>query len=364
MSIPDCTLTTCCFDLTKYHKSSRSLNDCINNMKSLLEIPCYLVIYADNNCIEKVQNIRNSFGLDNLTKYILIEIKDLPKYKYLEKIYKNREIYHPTKDERTCPENHILQLSKTDLVLKTMDDNPFHTSKFGWIDSNLGSSNCNKISENYQNNMLLYILKNSNPDKFHIQILNVCDKKYKEFNLKKEYYNQYRWVVCGSFYLTGYEIGKKILNRFNEIANNITEQGYGHGDEMCYLEILDEYYDDIERSYGDYYHILNNFIEPTKGYNYILNFIIIKYINFRYHKEGYDCCKKLLDQIENYKVNIDYEIYFLILFYYYISCYYYKNEEAKIIALKIKKLISENKYLENEYNKNKVFYDNQLNYSL
>lgn len=364
MSIPDSTLTTCCFNLIKYNKLSRTLNECINNMKSLLEIPCYLIIYTDNDCIENIKYIRNSFGLDNLTKYVLMEINDLPKYKYLEKIYKNREIYHPTKDERTCPENHVLQISKTDLVLKTMEDNPFHTSKFGWIDSNLGSSNCNKISENYQNNMLLYILKNSNPNKFHIQILNVCDKKYKDFSLKKEYYQEYRWVVCGSFYLTGYDIGKKILNRFNEIAINIIEQGYGHGDEMCYLEILDEYYDDIERSYGDYYNILNNFIEPTRGYKYILHFIIIKYTNFGYYKECYDCCKKLLDQIENYKVNIDYDIYFLILFYYYISCYYYKNEEAKITALKIKNLISENKYLEDEYNKNKIFYDNQLKYSL
>ena len=52
------------------------------------------------------------------------------------------------------------------------------------------------------------------------------------------------------------------------------------------------------------------------------------------------------------------------IFYYYISCYYYKNEEAKIVGLKIKKLISENKYLENEYNKNKDFYDTQLKYSL
>ena len=43
---------------------------------------------------------------------------------------------------------------------------------------------------------LMYILKNSS-DKFHIQGLNVCDKKYMLVENKREYYQQYRWVVCG-----------------------------------------------------------------------------------------------------------------------------------------------------------------------
>ena len=55
--IPDCTLTTSCFDLTKYHKGSRSLEECINNMRALLEVPCYLVIFTDNNCINLIKEI-------------------------------------------------------------------------------------------------------------------------------------------------------------------------------------------------------------------------------------------------------------------------------------------------------------------
>ena len=90
-----------------------------------------------------------------------------------------------------------------------MDLNPFNTSKFGWIDSNL-KPNCAKICENYEKNMLLKILSNSRSDKFHLQILNVCDKKYKEKGHKKEMYQQYRWIVCGCLFVTGIEVGKKI----------------------------------------------------------------------------------------------------------------------------------------------------------
>ena len=32
---------------------------------------------------------------------------------------------------------------------------------------------------------------------------------------------------------------------------------------MFYPEILDKYYNEIERSYGDYQHILNNFINRS-----------------------------------------------------------------------------------------------------
>jgi hypothetical protein len=72
--IPDCTLTTCCFDLTSFHKKSRPLNESINNMKTLLEVPCYFVIYADSNCMSQIKEIRNSFGLNDITCYIQMEL--------------------------------------------------------------------------------------------------------------------------------------------------------------------------------------------------------------------------------------------------------------------------------------------------
>jgi len=361
---PDCTLTTSCFDLTKFHGKSRSLEESINNMKTLLEIPCYIVIYADSICLPYIKKIRSSYKLDHLTQYIEIEFNELPKYQYVDQVKKNREVYWPTRDERTCAENHILQLSKVDLLLKTINNNPFNTSKFGWIDSSLGSNNLSKICKNYNNNMLLYVLNNIT-DKFHIQILNVCDKKYKDVSLKREFYERYRWIMCGSFYTMGSEIGKKIINRINEISIDAILQGYGHGDELIFLEILDEFYDDIERSYGDYYNILNNFIHPTRGFEYIYHNIIKNYQHNSYHKECYDCCKKILNEIETFKVNINYELYFSILFSYYLCSYYYKGkDEAKNIANNIIKLVSINPYIKNEYDKNADFYQNNFNYSL
>ena len=109
---PDCTLITSCFDLTKYHKGSRTLEDCINNMKSLLEVPCYLVIFTDNNCINFIKEIRNSFNLHDITHYIVCDFEKIEYYKYNDIVKSNRAINWPTKDERTCSESHILVCNK------------------------------------------------------------------------------------------------------------------------------------------------------------------------------------------------------------------------------------------------------------
>jgi len=117
--------------------------------------------------------------------------------------------------------------------------------------------------------------------------------------------------------LTNKELGIKILNRLNQIFIQTTILGYGHGEEMLYLEILDEFYDDIEKSYGDYKQLLNNYFYPTKNIYYIYHFIIQNYLNHGYYRECCDCCKITLQSIENNTIECDKEIHMNILQSYY-----------------------------------------------
>ena len=184
-----------------------------NKMNALLEVPCYLIIFTDKNLYECIKNKRDEYNLDYLTHYIVTDVEKLETFKYTEIVKKNREKYYPTKDERTCAESHIVCCSKFELVIKSIMLNPFNTTKFGWIDANIGE-NFSKICTNYKNNMLLNILNNCSEDKFHIQILNVCNKDLIKEDRLHEYYSTYRWVVCGSLFITGKEVGLKILNEF------------------------------------------------------------------------------------------------------------------------------------------------------
>jgi hypothetical protein len=147
--VPDCTLITACYDLTKYNNKCRNKFTAIENMRSLLETPCYLIIYTDNEFHNVLYSIRDSYKLSHLTQYVITEFSDLDVYNYIDIVKSNRVKYHPTKDERTCAESHLICCSKFDFVLHAIHKNPFHTSKFGWIDSNVGK-NFSKICTNYK----------------------------------------------------------------------------------------------------------------------------------------------------------------------------------------------------------------------
>jgi hypothetical protein len=358
--VPDCTLTTACYLLNKYHSNSRPKEEILKSISLLLSIPCYLVIYCNKDIYEDLREIReNQYELGHLTNWQVKELEELWCSKFIEQIKLNREVYWPTRDARTCAESHALVCNKVDFVIHTMNKNPFNTSKFGWIDSNIGI-NGKKISEEFSPTTLLHIL-NTITDKFHIQILNVTDKRFKEEEHKKEYYQQYRWVVCGCLFTLS-EKGRKILERVKEIIVKTTRLGYGHGEEMFFLEILDEFYDEIERGYGDYHHILHNFLEPTRGFYYIRNYIIQNYLNYSYYKEAYDCCIKCIKPIEEFRITVSPSEYFDILFKMYIASFYINIEKAKEVYKHIQDILHINPHVRKEYKKNKGFYDCQFGF--
>jgi len=319
--VPDCTLTTSCFDLTKFHPGSRSLEEAIEKMRTLLEVPCYLIIYTDSACFDKIYSLRRQWN--HLTKYVVQNFEDLHYYKFIDIVKKNRLTYWPTRDARTCAENHILQISKIDFVKQTINSNPFGTKTFGWIDANSGV-NFSKIAEDYYNepgkNMLIDVLNVVPSDKLHIQVLNVTDKRFKQREHKREFYSSYKWIVCGSFYTMGKEVGLRFIKRMDELFKEATEMGYGHGDELLFLEILDEFYDEIDRGYGDYAQILNNYVYPKNNLWYIYHFIIKNYLTMGYYKECCDCCQKVVDSVENRGIQVMPDVYIPILLAYRNAC--------------------------------------------
>lgn len=170
-----------------------------------------------------------------------------------------------------------------------------------------------RISENYTNTTVPRILRTIadewNSSQFHIQILNVCDKRFKEPQYKREYYNQYRWLVCGGFFVTSQEAGVPILSRLKEIFVETTMAGYGHGEEMFYLEVLDEYKEQIRGTYGDYGQMLDNFIYPTRNAEYIYHVIMANYKRHGYTDEYAKAAAQLKAAADKSWILIDDETY-------------------------------------------------------
>jgi hypothetical protein len=335
--IPDCTLTTACFLLNKYSKHSRSLDDTIKGMETLLSVPCYLVIYCNEELKEHIIEKRRSYNLENLTCVIVKEIEELWTYQFADKIRENRETYWPTRDERISGESMMVVFNKFNFVLNTMLTNPFNTKKFGWIDGSLGE-NGKKICEGGNfHNLLLYNMKHAT-EKFHLQILNVEDKKFKLPENKREYYQRPRWVAVGCLFITGVEIGVKILTRLHNIVSDTIKAGYGHHEEYCYLEVLDEFYDDIVRGYGDYAQTLHNFLKPTRNMWYIYWQIVMRYFNMGYYRECINVCRTIISSYDDYQpIEMDYNVYFRVYSILYHSLIKLEPTEAKNTAKTIRK---------------------------
>jgi hypothetical protein len=352
--IPDCTLATAIYPSNNSHHVARTLKETVDACEALLSIPVYLAIYGNRDTIPFLKSARAKHGFDKITAYYEIEREDLWSFQYIDKVRENRKEYWPSRDSRNDENIHLLQCNKSDFVLKTIEANPFKTSKFGWTDAFLGKDTI-RICESYDKNVLPRILSKIS-DKFKIQVLNVCDKRFKEPEQKREYYQHYRWVVCGGFFTCGLETGKKILKRQQEIFLNTLNQGYGHGEEMLFLELLDEFEDDIEKSYGDYGQMWNNFIEPTRNLHYVYYMVLNNYWNRGYYKECYYCAKTLVRAIESHATDVTWNIYMGILVDFYNATKRCVPEEATPLAKKILDQCEKHPGLKAEFLKNEDHY--------
>jgi tetratricopeptide (TPR) repeat protein len=330
-NIPDCTLTTCCLHIN----GKRSVEELTKQSLCVLRLPVYLVVYCDKITFPYLFDYRKACNLTDVTIFKIIELSDMWSYSLYHKVLDNRKNYFPTKDERTNELTHLITINKFDFVLQTIELNPFHTSKFGWIDCLLGENQI-RICKNYKENIIPYILDHIS-ELFHIVVINVNDKKYLLEENKKEYYQEYRWVVAGGFFTCGSNIGTQILNRLKEIAVSTTNLGYGHGEEMLYIEILEEFHEQIAKGYGDYDFILNNFLKPTENLENIYFDIIQNYLKFGYYKEGIQCIEQVLEQLVEYNAYVNPDIYINILIDYVIAIYYLnpRHSNCYIVVNKI-----------------------------
>lgn len=296
-----CTLSTACFRSNNSTHITKTLESTIENANALMQNAVYLVIYGDNETIPLLKEKREKYGHMDKTVFVELDKNDMWAFQWVDKVNKNRQTYHPTANPRHNTEIHLIQCNKFDFVLQTIKSNPFNTTHFGWTDIFLGKDNV-RFCEDYNIDVLPTLLNNvcAMDTKFHLQVQCITDVNYIQPKNKREYYSQYQWVVCGNFFISGADACWRIMTRLKEIFVETTELGYGHGDEMLYLEILDEFDQDIVRSYGDYGQTWNNMVLPVKNLHYIYHLILKRSMDMCYYKEAFHCGKAILKSFLTY----------------------------------------------------------------
>jgi len=266
-------------------------------MEALLAVPCYLVIYCNRELYDHIVERRRAHHLESITRVISVEVEELWAYQFADKIRANREVYWPTRDARISVESTVVVFNKFSLVLRTMEENFFGTTRFAWIDGSLGPNGSKICRDGQLCRRLLYVLNNIT-DKFHLQILNTEDKKCIQPEHWREYYSRARWVAVGCLFTCSERIGRPILQRLQEVIRDTIQNGFGHHEEYAYISVLDQFYDDIQRGYGDYQDTLHSLLIPTTNLVYVYWQIVMKTFHMGYDRECEDVCKAMIGSFD------------------------------------------------------------------
>lgn len=258
-----------------------------------------MVIYTGPETYEDILAMRKSYGLDNKTKMVVIPYNELHFYKYKDVIETNRDKYWPTRDARCSTDVQIITMSKYEIIKRTLDENPFNTRYFAYIDYNLlvknpwGSTNytsddvygkIDQICEHPRDKVTMCVLGYWNP---------------KDFDNLREFYSIYRFIVAGLFYTMEINVGKKIIDQLIDYSEYIINQGYGHSEEHPIGHIIDENEYDFNLVIGDYQDAIENYYKITSNHAYVSE-ILEQYKNNGHIKR---LIKLLNDNSINYTIN-------------------------------------------------------------
>jgi hypothetical protein len=255
------TFVTACFNC---NKNKFFTNKYLKKSLRTLVIECPLIIYCEEEHAHIFRDIRKLFNLDHITQIITIKLEDLFFYKYKECLLRGENL------ETNYNKNaHIVMMNKFKFLLDSIEENKFNTSHFAWIDVNLLEKTFNN-SVNYLDleiyDKISTICKNPK-DKFTIELINQwTPQMYDNLN---EFYKEYRWIVAGCFYTMEKNIGKIILQKLIDRAIEITQQGFGNGEESFFSFVIDENLDMFNLYIGDYQDTIHNYYKTEKNHDYV-----------------------------------------------------------------------------------------------
>lgn len=353
--VPDVTLTTACFYV---NDATRTVAQAVENITTLLGVRCLLQIYADATMAPLIRKIRcDEHGLELLTNITEMKFEELPMHNLRDSIIENRKIFWPTKDARAGWGSHVVCCSKWGLVHQTMEKNPFKTDKHGWVDASLGLKGT-KISHVFQEHEFLQML-NQVGSKFQLMRLGAIDKRMSVTS--KEFWTRYRFFACGCLFTldASFPVNHRILDRLQDAVREAINAGFGHGEEMHYLVLLQEFEDDIKTSYGDYRDLVHNFNMPTRNFDFIWHSAIEPAIALDQHDDVLHACSTLIAAYESFTTPMNWDMYFRLLFRAFIAAFYLGQQPEDYVD-KIYAVCEVSREFKRIFDENAGFYRAQL----
>jgi hypothetical protein len=212
------TIVTAFFDIGRQHKGDgRKIDEYKDWMKQTLLLNCNLFIVTEEKFKDFfVENRPRQFH----TSLKIIDFKDSHYYRYYDSIkailedgnYKSK-ISYPNRVECKLPEYNIIQYSKFHYLQMAIEENPFQSSSFFWMDAGCSRFFMDvNLSSVYPSKSIFEYLEN-NPNKFIVQ------KRDDLFHYPID--DEFIWKADNLLYGTMFGGRKDIVLRIADLVENV-----------------------------------------------------------------------------------------------------------------------------------------------
>lgn len=251
------TIVTAYFNLTKREDASpeiraRDFRYYMKHANMTMALDQNLVVYCDSESLDNLKTLRPKHLLTEKTKFVIVEFEDIEIVKnFYEKIVSNRK-HKKSADPRNTASYYLFCMSRYELLLKTISENPFNSTHFAW---------CNICIErmNWKNEIVFPRIWREFRDKFSTCYIDYQPKDLVIDNPEEYYRNGGRCSMCSGFF-TGSkrymrEFCCEIISAFKEMC----ELKLGHADEQLFSIVFFKKPEIFEFYYGDYTEMIVNY---------------------------------------------------------------------------------------------------------
>lgn len=243
-------------NLSKIENNSQRRNPeiYIKHAKKLLSQDIFLYLFLEEDMIELCKKEREQYNLLEKTHIEKITFETLPCYSHFEKIKEGREknpVVNACGFKDTV--SYITTVnSKIGLVYKAMQENPFLSTKFAWIDFGIfhvAKTDFIDIDKPFS--------LSDQTGKIKLEWLKPW-KKDDALNLKKQYTNIHGNIAAG--YITGdIDHWSRFHKVFYEEFEHALEKNFAPSEEQIFPVLIEKYPDLFDFYAGTYDSILSNF---------------------------------------------------------------------------------------------------------
>lgn len=289
------TFVTAYFDLTKCPDASKSIKarpaeHYLLYSRSTLALNVNMVIYTDEVNIEAIKAYRPAF-LEHRTKYILCDFEELPLTKYRNKIIQNRKEHPYMFDDRNTASYYLLCMARYALLKRTIEENPFGSIQFGWVNFCLERMGINNIK--YFDEVICAMR-----EKFSTCYMDYIDKSL--IDNVQLYYQFGRCSMCSGFFTGSKYYMKRFCDLIEEKFMYYLELGYGHADEQLFSPVYFDHPEIFEFYYGDYTSMVSNYDIARDNLLAVIDVFINHTLKAEKYNLAAEACSKIWKYCDKY----------------------------------------------------------------